>query len=173
MVDLRSGKRASERYRRVETEIEMSHRINRKFLSNRIVGSMFGEDAVLIRLGTPVKNEHGEVIESPPTETKIRVATNPASGSSSRVNILLSGGARLEDIREFHTIEEIDVERRGSDPIPPLSGERFGHRKVPRDIRVIPKLFFIETIRREFPNVSKHISSNDPLFRFERKRYPD
>ena len=78
--------------------------------------SGFGEPLQIIRVQG--ERERGQWVERESIPIETMGATAPASGSSSRVRELIeSGGLRIEELREFWTIETLE---------PQIDGKSFG-----------------------------------------------
>lgn len=82
--------------------------IRRPMRTRQMTGAMFGEPAVLVKR-MQTRNRRGEATFTE-DETPIRLATNPLSPTDPRVASLQQGGIRIEDSREFFTIQTISTE---------------------------------------------------------------
>ena len=85
----------------------MSISLQRPLRTRQITGSMFGEPAVLVRR-TQTRNRFGEASFTE-TRTNIRVSTNPLSIRDPRTANLREGGIRIEEAREFYTVDKIET----------------------------------------------------------------
>lgn len=85
--------------------------ISRPMLDRQIGGNLWSETATLIRQTHGV-NKYGEEETPTSTEVTIKCVSQPLSAKDPRFATLTDSGVRINDTREFFTLESINTKSR-------------------------------------------------------------
>ncbi|MBF2755716.1 MAG: hypothetical protein ISN29_10745 [Gammaproteobacteria bacterium AqS3] len=85
--------------------------MKRPLQTRQINGNAFGEDLIILNTNQE-RDEWGELVPAAVVKTSTKCSTNPISADDERLGDLQESGVRLEGVREFFTVEPLDVRKK-------------------------------------------------------------